>query len=423
MPNITNSWEADAFFASLPDSIDKPEALAAAMPATSGWLRYLPVAGTAGKTAVASLTAEILRAAGFSTGLYTVGAAPLSVRLTINGGPATSAAYAEAADGILEGTLLSRPAAELAAACCCFEEAGCDFAVVELVDGALAAALPDVPVCAVTHIGPDGTGRSVEQLARAAAAVLRAGCTCVTAPGQPKAVISELVVAAANADCELVVPDPEDIGLSEGEDEAAARMNYGGYELPQGFVGEAAACNAATAVELALALWRRGKDIPDEAILAGLAAVRNRSSIRIYSRHPLVILDACRTPQQAAALLHVLRLARLEHLQAVVGMRSTEGAEAFFAALERGLETESEGGRERLPGMTDSLFDRVYIAAPIGTDPALARELEEKARFHFETDLCGSQAQAHEKDRGAGGAGVLVCGSEELAIEAERLLK
>ena len=40
-------------------------------------------------------------------------------------------AYAEAADRILEGTLLSRPAAELAAACSCFGAAGCFFAVVE----------------------------------------------------------------------------------------------------------------------------------------------------------------------------------------------------------------------------------------------------------------------------------------------------
>ena len=44
--------------------------------------------------------------------------------------PEETIVYTEAADRILEGTLLSRPAAELAAACSCFGAAGCAFAVV-----------------------------------------------------------------------------------------------------------------------------------------------------------------------------------------------------------------------------------------------------------------------------------------------------
>ena len=37
----------------------------------------------------------------------------------------------------------------------------------------------------------------------------------------------------------------------------------------------------------------------------------SRSSIRVLSQKPLVILDACRTPQQAAALLRVLNMAKV----------------------------------------------------------------------------------------------------------------
>ena len=61
---------------------------------------------------------------------------------------------------------------------------------------------------------PDGVSRSVERLAALAAGVMRKGSLCVTAPEQPKAVLSELIVAAGKCDCELVVPDPEDITLS-----------------------------------------------------------------------------------------------------------------------------------------------------------------------------------------------------------------
>ena len=56
-------------------------------------------------------------------------------------------------------------AAELAAAAYCFGEAGCTLAVVELPDAGLAAALPQMPVCAVTAVGPDGVARLAERYA------------------------------------------------------------------------------------------------------------------------------------------------------------------------------------------------------------------------------------------------------------------
>ena len=424
MPTIHNIPEADAFFASLPEGTDAVADFAAALPETKGAVGYIPVSGTAGKTAVAGLTAAILDRAGFAAGLYRAGAGPLSGRITVAGrpldGPA-AAAYLAAADRILENTLLSRPAAELAAACACFEAAGCAFAVVEVEDGALASALPAVPACAVTHIGPDGSGRSIERLAHDAAAVMREGTVCVTAPGQPKAALTEIIVAAGKAGCELVVPEEEDITFPEEED---ARVDYGGYDVPPAFPGYHAACNAAVAVELALALWRKGWDIPDEAILSALAGAENRSSIRILSQKPLVILDACRTPQQAAALLRVLQKAQVRDLCAVAGLESGQGAEEFFAALEKGLLPDgAPQDRAGMPGMGEAgPIDRLFVTVPPGGDPALARELADTARFHFEAEVCPSLPEALAAARAAGGRGLLICGSEALALEAARLL-
>ncbi len=419
--------EADAFFASLPVGADAPGDLAAVMPPAGEMpVQYVAVAGTAGKTAVAVLTAGILRASGQRTGLYTAGVAPLSARIRVDGVPARDIApdaYTAAAERILEETLLSRSAAELAAACACFAAAGCAFAVVETVDGALASVLPSLPACAVTHIGPDGSGRSIERLAYDAAAVMRHGTTCVTAPSQPKAALTEIIVAAGKADCELVVPEEDDIGFPE--DSLHGRMDYGGYDLPPAFPGRYAACNAAIAVELALALWRKGNDIPDEAILSGLAAAENHSSIHIISQDPLVILDACRTPQQAAALLNVLQLAQVRHLNAVIGLASEAGAEAFFTALENGtLPGEEEKDKEKMAGMTeDGPIDRIFLTAPAGAEPALAARLAETARFHFEVEVCPTLAGALDAARRAGGRGILVCGGEQLALDAARLLE
>jgi dihydrofolate synthase/folylpolyglutamate synthase len=322
----------------------------------------------------------------------------------------------QAAEALSAAKPLPREAAELAAAARCFGAAGCKLAVVELPDAGLASALPQMPVCAVTAIGPDGVSRSVERLAALAAGVMRKDAVCVTAPEQPKAVLSELVVAAAKAECELVVPDAEDITFLEAE-KFTSKMDYGGYTAPLAFLGRHAAGNAAVAVELALALWRKGFEIPDEAILAGLAAVENRSSIRVLSQKPLIILDACRTPQQAAALLRVLNMAKVRHMSAVIGLTEEEGAESFLAALETGLTSEES----TMPGMGENPFDKVFLVAPAGTEAALAERLTEKARYHFDAVFCPTLAEAVEQAKANSRRGLLVCGSEAIALEALKL--
>lgn len=415
--------QANEYFAALPEGFAQAQEVRAAVGETADGVRYIGVAGTAGKTAVASLTAAILQAAGFRTGLYTAGRAPLRARITAAGSPVEAGLYTAAAAALAKQPPLPRAAAELAAACRCFAQAECAFAVAELPDTALAAALPEMPACAVTHIGPDGSGHSLERLACLAAGVMRKGTLCVTAPGQPKAALTEIIVAAGKCGCDLVVPDAEDISFPKAR-KFTNLVNYGGYEAALPFIGRHAAGNAAVAVELALGLWRKGFDIPDEAILAGLAAVKNASSIYIAHRRPLVILDACHTPQQAQALARVLGMAQLEHLSAVVGLTAEEGAEAFFSALETGFLPEDQATeKDRMPGMADNPFDKVYLAAPEGCPDGLLEKLAEKAKFHFDVEVCAGLDQALERARRDENDGVLVCGGEEIVAQAARHLK
>ena len=90
--------------------------------------------------------------------------------------------------------------------------------------------------------------------------VMRKGAVCVTAPGQPKAALTEIIVAAGKTECELVVPEEDDITFLRMT-APTARLDYGGYDVPPAFMGYHAACNVAVAVELSLALWRKGHDI------------------------------------------------------------------------------------------------------------------------------------------------------------------
>ena len=415
--------QANEYFSSLPEGFAPAEELSAALTADARKVQFVGVAGTAGKTAAAGLLAAILREAAFHTGFYRAGCEPLSARIAVGGVSVDPVLFCQAAEALSAAKPLPRAAAELAAAACCFGAAGCKLAVVELPDAGLAAALPSMPVCAVTAIGPDGVSRSVERLAALAAGVMRKGSICITAPEQPKAVLSELIVAAGKCDCELVVPDPEDITFLEAE-KFASKVDYGGYTVPLAFLGRHAAGNAAMAVELALALCRKGFDIPDEAILDGLAAVKNRSSIRVISQRPLVILDACRTPQQASALLRVLNMAKVRHMSAIIGLAEEEGAEAFFSALETGLTPEEQKkDKSTMPGMSDNPFDKVYLVTPTGGDDALTERLTEKAKFHFDAELCATLAEAVELAHANTRRGLLVCGSEAAALEAAALLE
>ena len=399
--------QANEYFSSLPEGFAPAEELRAALTADVQKVQFVGVAGTAGKTAAAGLLAAILREAAFHVGFYRAGCEPLSARIAIGGVSVDPVLLCQAAEALSAAKPLPREAAELAAAARCFGAAGCKLAVVELPDAGLASALPHMPVCAVTAIGPDGVSRSVERLAALAAGVMRKDAVCVTAPEQPKAVLSELVVAAAKAECELVVP---------------GKVDYGGYTAPLAFLGRHAAGNAAVAVELALALWRKGFEIPDEAILAGLAAVENRSSIHVLSQKPLIILDACRTPQQAAALLRVLNMAKVRHMSAVIGLTEEEGAESFLAALETGLTSEEQKkDKSTMPGMGENPFDKVFLVAPAGTEAALAERLTEKARYHFDAVFCPTLAEAVEQAKANSRRGLLVCGSEAIALEALKL--
>ena len=373
--------QANSYFEALPDGFASTDQLRAALPASAQKVQFVGVAGTAGKTTVAALLAATLRAAGIHAGLYHAGCEPLSVRVRVDGAP------------VDEGLLCLAAEAQAAA-----------------------EPLPQA-------VGPDGVSRSVERLAALASGVMRKGSICVTAPEQPKAVLSELIVAAGKCDCELVVPDPEDITFLEAE-KFASKVDYGGYTVPLAFLGRHAAGNAAMAVELALALCRKGFDIPDEAILDGLAAVENRSSIRVISQRPLVILDACRTPQQASALLRVLNMAKVRHMSAIIGLAEEEGAEAFFSALETGLTPEEQKkDKSTMPGMSDNPFDKVYLVTPTGGDDAMTERLTEKAKFHFDAELCATLAEAVELAHANTRRGLLVCGSEAAALEAAALLE
>ena len=422
-----NLTQINAYFTGCPAGVPygRAEAKPAfdAVQAGAQEICYIGVAGTAGKTAVAQMIAGVLYKAGFACGCYTVGSQPLAQRIQVGAKPVSAARLSSAVTKLSKlESVPARPVAEVAAACACFAAEKCQFAVVELGDAMLAEFFGKMPVCAITQIGDDGSGFTAERLAHSAAAMMRKGCTVVTTPAQDKKAVSELVVCAARAECELKVPEMEDLELGGGK-RMLRTVNYGGYDFLLPHIGGTAAENAAIAVEVALALWRKGYDIPDDPILEGVPLVSGDCGVHFLRQRPKILAAPCHKPLQAVMLAHLLSAARVAHVSVVAGLTECMDPEAFFTALETGfIPEEEQDEKNKMAGMSENPIDKVYLVTPDHEEAVPAEEAEEAAKFHFDAQICDTLADALEKARGDQADVVLVLGGETICRAAEKLM-
>ena len=111
-------------------------------------------------------------------------------------------------------------------------------------------------------------------------------------------------------------------------------------------------------------------------------------------------------------------------MSAVIGLSAEEGADAFFSALETGLTPEEQKkDKSTMPGMSDNPFDKVFLVTPQGIDSTLNERLLELARYHFDAELCETLEEAVKLARANSRRGLLICGSENIALEAAEQLE
>ena len=397
--------------------LDRMKALLAALGDPQKRGRYVHIAGTNGKGSVAAFTANILQKAGFKTGL-TISPYVLDFRerFQIDGQmipPETLERLAAKVRAAAE-TLVETPVqfeAVTALALCWFDEEHCDMAVLETgLGGRFDAtnAVENTLVAAITRIDLDHTellGDTVEKIAAEKAGIVKPGCIAVTYPVQEKEALQAIAAACIREKADLVAPEAEDIHLRRGG-LFENRMEYGGYEVNLALPGAHQACNAAMAIEIALALWRQGLDIPDEAILEGLEATRFPARIEVLRRQPLVLLDGSHNPAGAAALAATLGAQKLpQKPAAVLGVLADKAAAEILRAL------------------GDS-FSTIYAVTP---DCPRAMSADELARLASQelpevpVYLCADLGQALDTALGLP-QGAVVCGSLYLAAQARPML-
>jgi len=325
-------------------------------------LRALHIAGTKGKGSTAAMTAAILTAAGFRTGLYT---SPHLVdfreRIRINGEMIPRVAVARWVARIrpwlesLRDSVVGKPTffeAYTLLAFCHFLEAKTDFVVLEVgLGGRLDATNVVTPVAtAITALGLDHTnllGDTIEQIAAEKGGVMKPGVPVVLAPhpaaravlrrqaeerGAPVITVRRGRVSGPPSGRSVVVE-------SLRSDARSARFHLRGLlrtyrNLRVALGGEHQAVNAAVAVALTELATRDAHPVTDHSVRCGLAMVHWPGRLQVVQRRPTVVLDAAHDALSARILARSLRgLFRWRRLILVVGMSAEKDAAAFLRAL------------------------------------------------------------------------------------------
>ncbi len=321
-------------------------------------LKFVHITGTNGKGSTAAMVASILAAAGYRTGLYT---SPhlwrFHERFQVNGVPIPDADLGRIAQKTLEaGRGMADPATEFelmtAVGMTWFLEEHCDIVVLEVgLGGRLDSTnVIDAPEAAViTHIGLEHTkelGNTLELIAREKSGIIKPGCDVVLYC-QTREVEDVVETACREAGASLTKTSPEALepassslivgagvpdGSSPGEGQRFFYKGKGPYSIR--LLGEYQLANAATALETAWVLQKRGWRISDEAIRAGLSAAEWPGRMELARRGPDVILDGAHNPQCMEALSGSLaRLYPERKVWFLSGVLADKDYPAMFARL------------------------------------------------------------------------------------------
>ena len=272
-------------------------------------LRFIHIAGTNGKGSCAAMTASILKAAGYKTGLYT---SPylyrFNERMQINGKEIPDDVLAEIVTRVkpIAEAMEDHPTEfELmtAIALLWYREEACDVVVLEVGLGGRfdATNIIDAPEAAVImNIGLDHTavlGDTVEQIAFEKAGIIKPGTEAVLFQQ------SESVTAVVRERCaELGVPlHIADFSKIRSEFDSLYGQSFTYkdevYALP--LLGSHQLKNAAVVLELVEVLRARGWKLDQSDVEHGLYAVHWPGRFELVSEEPLFVVDGGHNPQCA----------------------------------------------------------------------------------------------------------------------------
>ena len=277
-------------------------------------LKFIHIAGTNGKGSTASMTASILRKAGYKTGLYT---SPyiyrFNERIQVNGEEipdADVAAVTEYVKQFAEAMEEKPTEFELVTAIGFeyFARQNCDIVVLEVgMGGALDSTnvieTPEVAV--ITNIGLDHTdylGDTVEKIAETKAGIFKNNGHAVVYRGTPGVeAVYERVCAERNISLKKADFDSLNLKSHSLEGQVFDCGNRKDLVLP--LLGDHQLHNASVVLSIADTLIEKGWNITEQNIRDGIRDVKWPGRFDIVGRNPLFIIDGGHNPQCIDALV------------------------------------------------------------------------------------------------------------------------
>lgn len=285
-------------------------------------VRMIHVAGTVGKGSTVSMIASMLRGSGYAVGEYT---SPHLIdvreRVTINGQMISRAEFTDqtqrvvqaAADAKVQPTFFELMTA---LAFNYFADQAVDVAVIETgLGGRLDATNVITPeVSIITRVDIDHTqllGRSITDIAREKAGILKRGVPAITG-GQEPEVDAVLREAAEQAGAELRIVD-QDIEFSSrfcvspelGPHTRVCLITDSSQfmHLPVPLPGEHQAVNCALALAAVDVLKGAGFEFEEVPLNEGLAATRTPGRMELVWKQPRILVDGAHNAAALGALM------------------------------------------------------------------------------------------------------------------------
>ncbi len=294
--------------------LERIEALCELLDNPQDKLSFIHVCGTNGKGTTCSMLSNVLREAGYKTGLFT---SPFVVdfceRMQVNNRFIEHDELAEIVEQVKaaneklseRGIYPTEFETITAAGLLWFAQTECDIVVLECGMGGEHDSTNIIPrplLAVFTSISLDHTavlGETVAEIAKEKSGIMKDGCLAVGYPSKDLGLgfmpqnedAAKVLERAAEEKGSMLIFANDTQAKLLGTDITGSDFYAFGLNLHVPFLGEHQLANTLTAVCALRALQNYGLDITDENIVDGIAQSRMPARMEIMSNQPLIILD------------------------------------------------------------------------------------------------------------------------------------
>ncbi|MET1053032.1 MAG: folylpolyglutamate synthase/dihydrofolate synthase family protein [Mycetocola sp.] len=352
----------------------------------------IQLAGTNGKTSTSRMIEGILRAYGLRTGLFT---SPHLVhfneRIVIDGEPVSNETLVRNWDDIqpyvnmvdLELEEAGEPTLTFfevltVLGFAIFADAPIDVAVVEVGMGGEwdSTNVADAQIAVFTPIDLDHTnrlGKTVAEIARTKAGIIKPAATVVTAAQHPDA-MAQIVNAAELSEAPVIAQDVDfaltDDVVAVGGQLISVRGRAGTYtDLYLPLYGDHQGQNAAVAIAAVETFLGNGlQRLSTDPLTEGLTEVESPGRLQLVGIEPTVLVDAAHNPHGARSLTAALEkyfdFREIVFVLGILGDKDAEGILSVLAPLAQRIHLTTSTSSRSVP--VDELVDRARATVPPG---------------------------------------------------------